>query len=58
MFLAIGLIYLDKFLKIDHKNEINDWVKLHLLNMNSFGLWEKIKIYIAIFKMDIISMRL
>ena len=43
MFLAIGLIYLDKFLKIDQKNEINDWVKLHLLNMNSFGLWGKNK---------------
>ncbi len=43
MFLAIGLIYLDKYLKVDNQNEINEWVKLHILNMNSFGLWGKNK---------------
>ena len=41
MFLAIGLIYFDKFLKIDNKNEIT--LLLALLNMNSFGLWGKNK---------------
>jgi len=43
MFLAVCLIYLDKFLKIDNKRELNEWVKLHILNMNSFGFWGKNK---------------
>lgn len=50
MFLAIVLIYLDRFLGTDKKKEIDYWVKLHLENVNINGLWGDDKNFYAYFQ--------
>jgi hypothetical protein len=50
MFLAIILIYLDKFLIVDKQKEIDEWVNLHLSNMNIYGFWGKNKNLYAYFQ--------
>ena len=43
MFIGIVLIYLNEYLGIDKQKEINNWITLHLKNMNDFGFWGKNK---------------
>lgn len=43
MFIAIVLIYLNDYLGVNKRKEIDQWVTLHLNNVNIFGLWGKNK---------------
>ena len=50
MFLGIILIYLDKFLGVDKKKDIDEWVNLHLSNINIYGFWGNNKNLYAYFQ--------
>ena len=39
MFIAIFLIHSEKFLGLNNKHKIDQWVELHIKNQNKFGFW-------------------